>query len=70
MWDGVSTWINFTRSTFTYNGSDEVLTDVLESWTAGSWQLSSKETNTYDGSGYLTNTLSQLWNPGLKHLGR
>ncbi len=38
-----------------------VHTITSEMWTSGSWQNSGKQTNTYDGNGYLTNNLTQLW---------
>lgn len=61
IWDGVSSWINSSRSTFTYNTSKKVLTEVTEMYMAAIWQNSSKTTNTYDVSDYLTNSLSQNW---------
>lgn len=64
LWDGVSTWNNTQRSTFTYNGSNKILTDVSDNWTAGNWAPSSRFTNTYNGSGYLTNNLIQSWDAG------
>lgn len=32
-----------------------------ETWTSGNWQNSSLTTNTYDGSGYQTKSLTQTW---------
>jgi hypothetical protein len=61
MWDGVSAWNDFMRSTYTYNSSKKVLTTVGEVWFLSNWMNSSKTINTYDGSGYLTNTLNQSW---------
>ena len=61
IWDGVSTWKNSERSTFTYTGSNKVLTDATDTLRAGNWAQYTKETNTYDGSGFLTNSLNQRW---------
>lgn len=55
-----STWDNLQRSTFTYNAAKKVLTQTSEIW-FGTWMNSSKTTNTYDGSGYLINSLNQTW---------
>jgi hypothetical protein len=63
MWDGVSSWVNSTRSTYTYNGS-KVLTEVTDKWVSGNWQSDSRQTITYDGSSYMTNALSQIWDAG------
>ena len=52
-------WTDLLTITYTYNSSKKVLTTVLENSLLSS---SSKQTNSYDGSGYLTNTLSQDWN--------
>lgn len=64
VWDGVSTWKNSERSTFTYTGSNKVLTDVTDTLKAGNWASKSRETNTYNGSGFLTNSLNQRWDVG------
>lgn len=64
LWDGVSAWTNSRKSTFTYNGSNKVLTEVTEEWMDPDWQSYSKETNTYDGNGFLILTLEQLWDMG------
>ena len=61
IWDGVSAWTNSGKLTYTYNASKKVLTEVSENWVAGIWQLSLKETNTYDGNGNLTYSLFQIW---------
>jgi hypothetical protein len=62
-WDELSSdWVNEERLTFTYNTSKKVLTTTAETWAATDWQNFFKQTNTYDGSGFLTNTLSQNWN--------
>jgi hypothetical protein len=62
MWDGVSAWNDFSRSTYTYNTSKQVLTQVGETWIIASWVTSSRTTNTYDGSGYKTLSLNESWN--------
>lgn len=64
IWDGVSTWKNSERSTFTYNGANKVLTDLTDTLDNGNWVAYLKETNLYDGSGYLTNSLNQQWDKG------
>jgi hypothetical protein len=58
-WDG-STWNDGSRSTFTYNASKQVLTTISETW-IGMWMNGSNHMNTYDASGYLTSSLTQLW---------
>lgn len=61
-WDiGTSAWVNALRSTYTYNAAKKRLTGLDELW-IGSWLNNTLETNTYDGSGYLTQTLNQNWN--------
>lgn len=61
-WDaGLSLWDDATRTTFTYNASKKVLTMTSELWLTAFWQNFSKNTYTYDVSGYLTNTLFQNW---------
>jgi len=61
-WDSPSsTWKNSERGTYTYNASDKPLTITYETYTGGSWQTSMKLSYTYDGSGYLTYSLTQLW---------
>lgn len=57
---GSSSWDNVQRSTFTYNAAKKVLTETSEIW-VGMWMNSAKTTNTYDGSGYLINSLRQNW---------
>ena len=55
----------FLLFTLSMNLSGQKLYTTLdEIWTSGSWQKSSLQTNTYDGSGYLTNSLSQAWVSG------
>ena len=58
-WSG-SAWTDASRTTYTYNTSKKVVTAVTEIW-LGVWMNGTKQINTYDGSGYLTNTLSQTW---------
>jgi hypothetical protein len=60
-WDGVSAWTNSRRSTYTYNPSGKALTDLTELWLGSAWLNNNLETNTYDGSNYLTNSLNQTW---------
>ncbi|WP_162147248.1 T9SS type A sorting domain-containing protein [Flavobacterium enshiense] len=61
-WDtGTNTWVNAFRSTYTYNAAKKVLTNTSYLW-LGSWVNNTMLTNTYDGSGYLTQTLNQSWN--------
>jgi hypothetical protein len=63
-WDGVSAWNNTQRLTNTYNSSNKVLTSVYEQYTAGNWVPQTRLSYTYDGSGFLINILSQLWDAG------
>jgi hypothetical protein len=63
-WDG-SQWNNLQQSTSTYNPAKKILTEVTDDWTIGIWVPHFKESYLYDGSGYLTNNLSQLWDAGL-----
>jgi hypothetical protein len=44
--------------------SGKLLTEIIENYTAGNFVNYSKEINTYDGSGYPTLSVSQLWNTG------
>lgn len=60
-WDsGTSTWNDAQRVTYTYNPGKKMLTGISELW-IGAWQNFLKQTNTYDGSNYLTHTLFQTW---------
>ena len=68
-WNGVNAWTNSLRFTYTYNASGKILTTVVDQWLSGNWVSLQKESNTYDGSGYLTNVLSQLWNSGTSNWG-
>lgn len=52
-------WENIQRSTYTYTAAKKVLTLESEIWTDPEWMLFIKETNTYDGSDYLINSLVQ-----------
>jgi hypothetical protein len=56
-----STWMNSERLSYTHNGSNQVLTLTYENWSGGAWINYLKSTNSYDGSGYLTNNVFQLW---------
>ncbi|MCZ2129544.1 MAG: T9SS type A sorting domain-containing protein [Bacteroidia bacterium] len=38
-----------------------ILTATYETWTGSAWANSLKQNNTYDGSGYLTYNLTQIW---------
>lgn len=60
LWDGISSWINTSRNTLTYNGSGKVLTDLKETWLL-SWQNNILTTNTWDVNGYLTAETDQTW---------
>ena len=55
------TWMNSERLSYTHNGSNQVLTLTYENWSGGAWVNYVKSTNSYDGSGYLTNNVFQLW---------
>jgi hypothetical protein len=52
--------LSFIFSLTTYG--QNILTATYENWTSGAWVNYSKQNNTYDGSGYLTYTLIQIWN--------
>jgi hypothetical protein len=41
--------------------SQNILTELTEIWSGGNWQNYYKQSNTYDGSGYLINNISQIW---------
>jgi hypothetical protein len=56
----VDNWYDVERTTFTYNNSKPVMA-ISERWNGTIWENFSKDTYGYDGSGYLTNTLSQNW---------
>ncbi|PWA04361.1 T9SS type A sorting domain-containing protein [Flavobacterium psychrotolerans] len=60
-WNGVNAWNDFERITYTYTATDKVLTAITETWATPNWVNLNRETNTYDGNGYLTNSLSQDW---------
>jgi hypothetical protein len=47
----------FTLSIYGQN----VLTITYETWISSTWENSMKQNNSYDGSGFLTNNLSQIW---------
>ncbi len=64
-WDGIQ-WNNSRQTTSTYNpSSKKIVTEVIDDWTISVWVPSSKDTYQYDGSGYLINTLSQIWDAGI-----
>jgi hypothetical protein len=63
-WNGVNAWTNSLRFTYTYNASGKNLTTVTDQSVSGTWIAFLKELFSYDGSGYLINDLSQLWNTG------
>ena len=61
-WDNPNNvWKNSLRATHTYNSSNKPLTITYESYPVSSWQNSMKQISTYDGNGYLTKSLTQLW---------
>ena len=61
-WDsGTSTWNNLLKVLYTYNAAKKVLTSESEICVGPVWMPYLKQTNTYDGSGYLTNSLYQKW---------
>jgi len=60
-WDGISAWNTTNRITYTYNLSKKILTELSEQYLGYAWQNSSLKTNTYNGSGYLTNSFTQSW---------
>lgn len=61
-YDKVSnSFINKYRGNYTYNTNNKVAVDLLEIWAVGTWRNHTKETNTYNGSGYLTEELNQNW---------
>jgi hypothetical protein len=58
---GSGLWDDAERVTYTYNAAKKVLTSESEYWFDPDWMPIFKHTNTYDGSGYLTNSLLQSW---------
>ena len=56
---GTVAWENLQRTTYTYTAAKKVLTSETEIWSDPDWMLFLKETNTYDGSDYLINSLIQ-----------
>jgi hypothetical protein len=61
IWDlTTNNWVNSQRVILTYN-NDEILTKSSELFVAGNWQNLSRETNSYDLSGYLVNNLYEIW---------
>jgi hypothetical protein len=63
-WDGISSWNNTTQTISTYNGANKILTEVINKWVSPNWVADLRETFNYDGSGYLINAKTQLWNTG------
>ena len=60
-WNPINnTWVNFGRTTNTYNGSNLVTSTVSDTWTGIAWQNASRQTNNYDANGYLVSTLNEL----------
>jgi hypothetical protein len=58
-----SAWMDISRATYTYNASKKILTMTSETY-IGTWRNNQRQTNTYDGSGYLTGTLVESWDIG------
>lgn len=56
---GVAGWENLQRTTYTYTASKKVLTSESEFWSVPDWTFFVKQSNTYDGSDYLINSLVQ-----------
>lgn len=54
-------WENVQRENYTYTATKKVLISESEFWNSTDWFFSSKETNAYDGSDYLTNSLLQTY---------
>lgn len=62
LWDTeTSAWLNTQRVSYTYNAAKKVVLSVSEFWISTNWQSFLKQTNTYDGNGFLTKNLSQMW---------
>jgi len=58
---GSGTWTNNSRGTYSYSGSQKLLTTLIEVWLNNNWQNSMQQFNTYDNSDYLIHNLTQLW---------
>ena len=60
-------WTDSERSTFTYNASGGVLTELHEVWSTGTWVNNALYTNTWDLNNRITKELSQAWVTGINN---
>ena len=55
-------WVNIGKTIYDYYPGKKEKTATNQTWIGETWVNSDLDTNTYDGNGNLTNTLSQIWN--------
>jgi len=60
-WDG-SSWENYWKNTYTYDGNNYMIEELYEKWSNSSWVNGSKYTYTYDGDNNLIKRLWLSWN--------
>lgn len=49
------------RGNYTYNTDNKVAVTLMEKWANGTWRNYTKETNTYNSAGYITEEVNQNW---------
>ena len=57
----ISSWINGLQTQYDYNTANNLTEYVDFFWMDSAWQVSDRDTNTYDGSGHLLSTLTEGW---------
>src|SRR5947209_816515 len=61
-WDTTTNaWVNGTRTTWTYNGSNLLTNDLTETWNVSKWLNNSQNNYAYDGGGNRTEDIYQYW---------
>jgi hypothetical protein len=59
-WNG-SAWVNDVQWTYTYNGSNECISDAEQSWNGSAWGNFRQNTYTYNGNGDEVLDVQQKW---------
>jgi hypothetical protein len=57
-------WVNVDRDTYTYDASNNRLSDLYESWSNGQWVNVDRDTYTYDASNNRLSDLYESWSNG------
>lgn len=60
-----SSWKNMFQGTYTYNGSNNLIFLTSKIYQNGAWVNYSRNYNIYDGNGYLTYNLGEIWDSPL-----